>query len=351
MTTASKEIRLIAPRWFAIASLSLSALFLLPNLHASTLTYESHSEAAQAHLTLLRLGSAIVLMDDASGRTVASAPAAATTGVVVRGASGAHNDTLTVDLSAGLRLPGGIDYDGGAGGWDTLVLRGDGGEAQRVRQLSSSAGIIDAGGVTIRYDNLEPLTDIAVATNYLFTATSGGEEINVVDGPVVSGTQTTEINSGASGTFELTDIANKQNVTINTGGGTDIVTVNNPNPGAGMATLTVNGDTAAERFNVTPSATIPYTVNGGAPLPPGTGDILVVELGGTTGQALSVASDANGLQGAFTFSNRQSVTFTQIETINPTDLVISKIGPDTINAGADVGYTITIQNLGANDAA
>src|SRR5207253_6475913 len=132
-----------------------------------------------------------------------------------------------------------------------------------VTQLSPTAGVIDVAGITIRYDNLEPLTDTSSAVNFTFTATSGGEEINVVDGPVVGGMQTTEINSGASGTFELLDFANKTNVTINTGGGTDIVTVNNPTPAAGLTTLTVNGDTAAETFRVTPSATIPYAVNGG----------------------------------------------------------------------------------------
>ena len=338
----------------AVAALALLTLLAVPVLHAkpsATLTWESRSAAAQSHLTLREEGGEIVLIDDATKRVVASAPASDTTRVVVRGADGAHDDTLTVDLSHGLRLAEGIDYDGGAGGFDTLVLTGGSTAAQSIRQLSPSAGIIDVAGLTIRYDNLEPVNDTGSTTNYTFTATTGGEEINVVDGPVVGGTQTTQINSGASGTFELVNFANKTNVIVDTNGGSDLVTVNNPNPAVGLATLTVQGGALAESFRVTPSATIPYTINGGGPLPPGTGDVLIVPLAGTTGQALSIASDATGLQGQFTFTNRQPVTFSQVETINPSDLFITKNGPGTVTAGGNVVYTINVQNLGPNDAA
>jgi uncharacterized repeat protein (TIGR01451 family) len=341
-----------ATRRLALSLLSFLTLLVIAPLHASTLTWESHSTAAQSHYTLRQRGPAIVLVDDTTGRVLASAPVSETSHVVIRGAGGAHDDTLTVDVSDRLRLAGGIDYDGGAGGFDTLVLTGGSREAQKVTQLSPNAGTIDVAGITIRYDDLEPLTDTSAAVNFFFTATAGGEEINVVDGPVVGGTtQTTEINSGMSGTFELLDFANKTNVTIDTGGGSDIVTVNNPNPAAGMATMTINGGAAAETFRITPSATIPYTVTGGAPLPPGTGDILIVPLGGTTGQALSIASDANGLQGQFTFGNRQPVTFSQVETINPSDLFVTKSGAGTVDAGGNMVYTITVQNVGSNDAA
>lgn len=296
-------------------------------------------------------GEAIVVIDDATGRVVASAPAASTTGVVVRGASGAHDDTLTVELSDALRLPGGIDYDGGSGGWDTLILAGHAPGDHVVTHLSSSDGILDLGGLSVRYFNLEPVTDTIGSANYVITATAGGEEINVVDGPIVGTTQTTQVNSGLSGTFESIDFANKTNVTVNSGGGADLFTVNIPNPAAGLATLTLNGSADANTFTITPSATVPITVTGGAPLPPGTGDRLIVPLAGATGTSLSIASDANGLQGAFTFGNRQSVTFSQVETINPANLFLTKNGPATITAGDTATYTVSVQNLGPNDAA
>ena len=301
-------------------------------------------------MTLRLDASRLVLSDDDSGRELASSLAATTNQVIVRGADGAHDDTLTVDVTA-ISLARGIDYDGGVGGWDTLVLHGDSaGEAHRITQLSPHDGIIDLEALQIRYAGLEPFTDTIGSVTLLFTATGGGEEINIIDGPP-GPPVTTQINSGASGTFELLNFANKTNVFIDGNGGADIYTLNNPNPAAGLAALTLQGSASAELFRVTPSTTIPYTVTGGDPVPPGTGDTLIVSLAGTTGLVYSLSSDASGLQGSFTFSNRATVNFSQVETINPSDVGITKTGPPTLFAGNNATYTITITNNGTNDAA
>ncbi|HYO76123.1 MAG TPA: IPTL-CTERM sorting domain-containing protein [Thermoanaerobaculia bacterium] len=328
------------------AALAALLVVLCSNVSASTLTYTAVPSARDAHYTLRGAGNEVVIVDDRSGNVVASAPANETRRVVVQGASGAHDDTLTVDLSA-LRLPEGVDYDGGARGWDTLIVSGgDAQQHQVATHLSSSDGILDLGGITIRYANLEPITDTTASAAYTISATAGGEEINVVDG--AGGT--TQVNSGASGTFESIDFANKTNVTINGVGGADVFTVNNPTPAPGLATLTLNGTADTNTFRITPNS-VAIQVTGAAPLPPGSGDTLIVSLAGVTTPVYSVASDANGLQGSFTFGNRQSVTFAQVETVNPSDLFIAKSGPATVTAGGLVTYSINIQNLGPNDAA
>src|SRR5581483_5858614 len=87
---------------------------------------------------------------------------------------------------------------------------------------------------TIIFTGLDPMTDLTIAPTFEVDGTSNGESINIVDGPVVGGTQTTEVNSGASGTFEKIDFANKTTVTVFGGpgagqvSGVDTFTVNNP---------------------------------------------------------------------------------------------------------------------------
>ena len=299
-------------------------------------------------MTLRLDGSRLVLTDDDTNRELASASAATTDHVIILGAAGEHDDTLTVELSSQFTPARGIDYDGGAGGWDTLVVRGETSRtAHRVTQLSPHDGILDYGALQIRYAGLEPVTDSLSAASLTINGTGGGEQINIVDGPPGF----TQVNSGASGTFETYDFANKTNVTVTGGGGADIYTLNNPNPATGLATLTLSGSADAETFRVTPSATIPYTIVGGNPLPPGTGDTLIVELDGVTSPVYSLASDPTGLQGSFTFGNRASVTFSQVETINPSDMFLTKTGPATTDADFNATYTVTILNNGANDAA
>ena len=325
-----------------LATLSLTST----SLFADVLTFNAPATARENRMTLRVDATRLVLTDDGS-RVLASTDAATTRRVVIHGADGATDDTLTVDLT-GITLPQGIDYDGGRGGFDTLVIRGTSSHAaQTATQLSPHDGVIDFGALQIRYFGLEPITDTTPSATFTINATAGGEEINVVDGAP----GTTQVNSGGSGTFESIDFANKTNVTINGVGGTDIFTVNNPNPATGLTTMTFNGTSATDTFRITPSATVRYTVTGGDPVPPGTGDTLIVSLAGTTGLTYSLASDATGLQGSFNFTNRQPVIFSQVETINPSDMFITKAGPATANAGSIATYTITILNNGANDAA
>ena len=271
---------------------------------AESLSFDAAAHGKPAHYTAKVDGTRLVVIDDATSRELASAPAASTRRLVVRGADGAHDDTLTVDVT-GLALPDGIDYDGGAGGFDTLVIHGGATQArQTATQLSKTDGILDLGGLQLRYTNLEPITDTTSAVALTIVGTGGGEEIRILDGPVVGTTQTTRAESTA---FETIDFASKANVTVNGGGGADNFIVNNPTPAAGLASVTLTGGALIDRFVLQNHGTIPYTVTGGLPNPPGGGDSLIVSLAGVTTPVLSIASDANGLQGTWTFGNRGTV--------------------------------------------
>ena len=116
-----------------------------------TLTFTATAGERAVRMTLSREGDDLLLTDDASSRVLASAPAASTRRVIIRGAEGAHDDTLTVQLS-GLELPGGVDFDAGAGGRDALVI----GSNADVTRGSRHAGVLDFDSVQIRYENLEP---------------------------------------------------------------------------------------------------------------------------------------------------------------------------------------------------
>src|SRR5439155_1178021 len=127
-------------------------------------------------LTVRQVGTDVVMTDAAQafapglgvlsdgGRTL-TLPTSAFTGQVVFNA-GAGNDVLTVDDGGGF-LQAGILYDGGAGGNDGLVVKGDGAttSAQYGPDAASKAankkGTVrlssGAGTADVTFSNLEPV--------------------------------------------------------------------------------------------------------------------------------------------------------------------------------------------------
>lgn len=159
------------------------------------------------------------------------------------------------------------------------------------------------------------IVDTTPALNFALNDPTPGDQITIVNGSIVSGFQTTEVNSSLnSSTFEF---ANKVSVTVNdTGGGGDTISVNISIPATGLTEMTVNGGSGADTFIVTPSASIPFTINGGGNPQPAPGNVLTVILSGTTGASLADVSTVSGLQGAWTFTSGPAVNFTGIQTLN-----------------------------------
>ena len=283
------------------------------------LTYVASPATKETRVTLSRRAGRIVIIDDFSGAVLMNGRADLINHVIVRGVDGNHNDTLTVDFSGGLSLPGGIDFDGGRGGFDSLRITGHSRAASRHIPTNRSDGAIQLGTTEIRYRNLEPVIDTIPSPTLTINFPAG-----TVGAILQDNGGKAEIASTNS-TFESITFANKGSVDINGGGGAD--------------TLTLAADVWAD-------LTVPVTVHGS-----GSSNTLVVDLTGATSPSLPVTNTSGNLSGTWTFGNRPTLTFSDIQSLNPAALSVSVGGPASVNTGANISYTITVNNAGPNSAA
>ena len=148
-----------------------------------------------------------------------------------------------------------------------------------------------------------------------------------------SAPQSLTLQDNGSGTAELVMSAgspiswsNLYTIIINDGGGADTITIE----ASGWA----NADTG------------PITVNGS-----GNNNTLIVDLTGATTPNLPITNSSGNLSGSWTFGNRSSLTFSDIQYLNPTDVSVSNSGPASVTMGSNISYTITVDNAGPNWAA
>ncbi|HZQ27786.1 MAG TPA: SdrD B-like domain-containing protein, partial [Acidimicrobiales bacterium] len=207
------------------------------------LSYTASGPDAAHRVSLQKQGNDLQLVDTDTGRLLAQRPATDTSSVVVQGTDGQVDDTFTLNLpDHALRLPGGIRFDGGQGGFDTLVLQGGQVQKEVAQAYNAHSGRISLDGVLLHYANIEPIVDTTPAASITVTGTALTETINVIDGPPASGSScpsdcaTTEVNSTGN-TFERVIFANKATLIVDGGGGADTVSFDNPNPATGLATV------------------------------------------------------------------------------------------------------------------
>ena len=86
-----------------------------------------------------------------------------------------------------------------------------------------------------------------------------------------------------------------------------------------LAAVTAAGGNLSDTFNVTPSATTTFNVNGGLPNPPASpGDTLNITLkNATTPNLTGTFSRTSGYSGGWTFGNRKAVNFSGVESLLP----------------------------------
>jgi hypothetical protein len=118
--------------------------------------------------------------------------------------------------------------------------------------------------------------------------------------------------------------------------GNDIVTISGSQLSAtnvqaisltGVGSLNARGDLGSDTFNVTPASAMTINIDGDLPTPPATpGDRLNVNTAGTTSPTLTSTSTASGLQGSYTFGNRQPVNFQEIETLGTAGADVFAVG-------------------------
>ena len=284
------------------------------------------------------------------------APAVSTGVVSIQGAAGARDDTLTVDLTAPLDLPGGISYDGGTGGWDTLVLAGGAVEAETLTMLGPQDGVFVLDGLRVTFSNLEPVIDTVGAATLTITATAGADTMVVEDGTVATNTRVRET-SGPN--FESVEFANKTTVEIVGSGGADSISGGDATPATGLTTLRITGVATVAGMSLA-IGTIDIVADTLAVTGAVTGAGAVTVQPQTAGRAISLGSEVGG-QLSLTDAELDFVTATTTTVGNQTagtiavNGAISPAGTTTLllvtNAALEdnlAGTDITVTNLGVD---
>src|SRR3982074_734418 len=136
--------------------MALPSIAAATGLHSLIYTAPRHPAGGENRYTLRLRGDKLELSETESGVVSRSQLIAATSGVVIQGANGNVNDTLIVDFSGGMfSLPEGIRYDGGEGGYDTLVIAGGTAAREVFTAKNASDGVIAIGEMRITYSNIE----------------------------------------------------------------------------------------------------------------------------------------------------------------------------------------------------
>lgn len=223
-------------------------------------------------------------------------------GVLITG-SDDIDDTLTVDLSAQLPFDFDIEFNGGAGGFDSLEVMGNSSLTVDYTAIGADSGIIRLSNglatTTISFTGLEPVTVSNVA-DYTFT-TSGGTDVIMIDSPAPGQNRISGTSGGVS--FESVTFFDVTNFTLDTAtndaldNDADSVIIDSTGLVAGglqnFSIITGDGD---DMVRVVPSAVVAITVDGG----PGYDRLIVDPQGG----------DATVGQNSITVAGMQLVTFT-----------------------------------------
>jgi hypothetical protein len=190
----------------------------------------------------------------------------------------------TWDFQAGASIGGAsITYTGGAG-FDSVTFNGRTNHSTANFQLGTGTDVFTLG----------PNTNTTVNLNETGTANT-----LTVNGPATADT------------FAITPAAVTDNSQTVNYSGVQGLTVSVP-----VGSPASDNDT----FNVTPSSTTTYTINGsdGSGATEAAGDTLNINLSGTSGGALGgLTQSGDDFSGAYTFSNRSPVNFTAMDKLNP----------------------------------
>ena len=213
----------------------------------------------------------------------------------------------------------------------------------------------------------------AGASGYAVNGNSGSDTLTGVSNAVLSGSTASGFSGTAAGSIAFNAIDTLDGSGSLTGENVDSTWNLNAAPTYTDAanTLsfssfdTIQGGSGNDTFNVVPQQTQPWTIDGGPPvLPTLPGDVLNLNLTGTTGVQQTVTGSGDG---TFTFTNRSTVTYTSVETINATGgqfaLVLDMAAqglqdgnatPDVVNASTDTNASqdlvVTVANNGGTPA-
>nr|MCH9773453.1 choice-of-anchor D domain-containing protein [Cyanobacteriota bacterium] len=195
--------------------------------------------------------------------------------------------------------------------------------------LTVAANVTGAGAVTLTStDAAGPGDDLTINGGGVTVESTGanvvlnsGDDFTLSLGGTVRAATTIDIN--------VDPITNAAGATVDLLGNVDATQTN------------VNGGGDADIFNILPTSTSPITVNGGAPVLPGPGDVLNMDFSGLTNSPFLTLGAAAG-SGAFGFvapDIEQTVNYTSIENVTSAGayhLVLDMFASGFQNGGADV---------------
>jgi hypothetical protein len=257
-----------------------------------------------------------------NGTDTVTFPDTGITSITVNGNGG--NDKLTVDFNTGNPIPaGGISFDGGAGGNDSLVVTGyslttaDGIADVAVTHLSSNSGTVTLAGLgTISFDEIEPLTLSGDAADLVITLPAGADSITLGDdgGPQDANGNTANTSAiydstGPAYSFEFTEFTNPTNsLTIHRGSAADDLTVLDLVASGFAASLTIG------------SAGSPFDqVTFSGPVTLGADKSLTAHASGTIGLSSSSSDLATSGTGSVSLTTAANITLasgSSITTVN-----------------------------------
>jgi hypothetical protein len=169
--------------------------------------------------------------------------------VEVHAGMGSDAFTLGPDTQHLQALPPDMTIDGG-NGTNSLTVQGESFGTVEYDNSGPASGSITRDGASLTYQNMSALTDADAADSFTFNTSSDPDTVNIVNGKTYNYATTTEVNSGAGHTFATLTFAQKGDVKINTGGGLDTITLNNPAPAAGMTHLTIDAGKSSDQITV-----------------------------------------------------------------------------------------------------
>ncbi|HYH68769.1 MAG TPA: Calx-beta domain-containing protein [Urbifossiella sp.] len=256
-------------------------------------------------------------------------------------AGGAGDNRFTV---SGWNLSARLD---GRGGNDTVVSSNDADFDLNDGQLTRSTfGTFDLASI-----ERAELTGGASANTFRVQGYSG---IATLDGDDAGDSFDVTFRGTGAGSVEIVDTGTTGTDTASVTGttGADALVINPTGVTRGSESVTytaaleelaVSGLAGADSFSITPSVSTAVHVDGDAD-----GDRLTVELAGAADPMLSVSATPDGLTGAFTFGDRRTVNFREIETLgNAVDLRVTKSdGQAAAIPGTGATYTVTVSNNG-----
>ena len=252
--------------------------------------------------------------------------------------AGGGNDTLTIDYSNGNPiLAGGINYDGGAGAGDSVIITGLGPNVLTSWNITGP----NSGNLNnqLIFNNIESLSGDDASDHFIFSPLGIDGTINVDGGGgtnelVVTGTDASDVISVSSTQVFINGKAvvyiDIQTLTVNAAAGNDSITVENTTASTSITIIAGDGDDT-------------LSIDSNGPLPGGTVDGVVsfVSILGGSGFNTLVLEDSDD-----TSAEHVTVNATQIAG-DPSDTFFGEGG--TISYAEMASVTLNLSNAATGD--